>query len=113
LTNFPAGKLDRRIRIMRSSETVNALNEPVLTWGVLADVAAGKKDVSDGEKLRAKEMNASITTRFHIRWSAKVSDVDARDRILFDGREFDIVAVKEIDRRVGLEITAAARAERV
>jgi SPP1 family predicted phage head-tail adaptor len=110
---FQAGKLDRRLKIMRSTETVNNLNEPVLTWGVLADVAAGKRDVSDGERLRAKEMNASITTRFHIRWSRKVSDVDARDRVLFDGREYDIAAVKELGRRVGLEITAAARAERV
>lgn len=31
--------------------------------------------------------------------------------LTFDGRTFDIVGIKEIGRREGIEITAAARAE--
>lgn len=111
--DLTSGELDRRIQIMRGTETVNGLNEPVVTWAVLSEVWAGKADVSDGERLRAKEINATITTRFHIRWSQKVRDVDARDRVRFDGFEYDIMAVKEIGRRKGIEISAAARAERV
>ncbi len=38
-----------------------------------------------------------------------MSDIDPKDRVRFEGRVYDIVGVKEIGRREGLEITAVAR----
>jgi len=106
-----AGRLDRRITIMRASLSANALNEQEETWLDIATVWASKEDISDSERIRAQEVSAEITTRFQIRHSSAVADVNPKDRVRFDGRVFDIYGVKEIPYRAGLEITATARAD--
>lgn len=106
-----AGELNRRITIERATFTTNALNEKVPSWTTLATVWASKKDVSDSERIAAAEVRASITTRFQIRLSDIVADLNAKDRISFQGRIYEIFAVKEIWRNTGLEITAAARVD--
>jgi len=106
-----AGRLDRRIAIQRASFSTNALNEKVATWPTVATVWASAMPVSDGERLRTGETISDRMMRFQIRYSAAVADVDPRDRVLFDGRVYDISGVKEIGRREGLEITATARGE--
>lgn len=106
-----AGKMDRRIDLLRATYAVNDANESIATWGVLASRAAKADAVSDGEKFRAAEMGASLSMRFMVRWSSDIADLDPTDRVLYDGRTYDIVAVKEIGRREYFEITAATRAE--
>ena len=111
---LPAGNLDRRIRLERATITQNALNEDIPTWGELATVWTSKLDVSDGERLAAAEVAAVISTRFRIRWSSLVASLNPKDRVVYPtsgGRIYDIVAVKEIGRREGLEISAMARAD--
>ncbi|WP_075216157.1 phage head closure protein [Mongoliimonas terrestris] len=108
-----ASGLDRRIVIQRATTAPDAMNEPIQTWSKLASVLAAKEDIRDSERYSAGAVVAKITTRFRIRWSTTVADVSPTDRILFDGRVFDIVGTKEIGRREGVEITASARAERV
>jgi SPP1 family predicted phage head-tail adaptor len=105
-----AGNLDRRITILRASVTgTDDAGHPVRTWTPLATVWAEKRDVSDGERWRAQEVAAHVTTRFRIRWGLGVT---TQDRVLHDGREYEIVGPpKEIGRREGQEITAAARGE--
>lgn len=104
-----AGGLDRRIVIERVSVTYDEFNAPVEQWSTLATVWASKVDVKDGERFRADAVSSEITTRFRIRYSTTVADVSPRDRISYDGRLYDIVAVKEVGRREGIEITASAR----
>jgi len=106
-----AGELDRRITIQTAHTTPNELNEPVETWVKLTTVWAKKTDVSDRERISAAEVSAEITTRFLIRWSNRVSQVSPKDRILFDGKIYDIFSVKEVGRREGIEISAAAKAD--
>lgn len=106
-----AGPLDRRITLQRATTTTNSLNEPVKTWADIATVWAAKLEVRDSERQRAAETAAVIDTRFQIRWSSTVSDVDAADRVVFGGRVFNIVGVKEIGRREGLELSCQARSE--
>jgi SPP1 family predicted phage head-tail adaptor len=107
-----AGKLDRRIAIQRAAMTVNAFNEPVANWADLVTLWAGRRDVSAAERYRAQEVGAEITTRFTIRWSSLAASIDPRDRILFEGRLYDITAVRDIGRRAWREIDAVARADR-
>lgn len=109
-----AGKLDRRIALQRYMETRDDFNNPVLTWAALATVSASKEDIRDSERMAAQETGSEITTRFQIRWSTAVADLNTKDRLEFpidSGRYFNIVAVKEIGRREGIEISAAARAD--
>lgn len=106
-----AGLLDRRVSIERASVTVDAFGAEVPTWRPLATVWAAKEDVRDSERFAAAEVSAEITTRFRLRWSHRVADLTPRDRVNHNGRIYQIVAVKEIPRRQGIEITATARAD--
>ena len=106
-----AGKLDRRIRLERIVATRDELNSPVEQWLELATVWASKLDVRDSERFASAGVGAEIGTRFQIRHSKAVADLNPKDRLVFDGRAYDIVGVKEIGRREGLEISALARAD--
>jgi SPP1 family predicted phage head-tail adaptor len=103
-----AGKLDRRITVERATTTTDAYGGEVATWVPLGTVWAAVEPISDGERFRAAEVAAQVTTRFRIRWGLGVT---VEDRVVYDGRTYGIVGVKEIGRREGQEITAAARAE--
>lgn len=106
------GDRDRRIVILRASTVQDpGTGEQVETWAPLDTVWAAKKDVSDGERMKAAEVSAEISTRFTIRWSSAVSSVNPKDRVQYDGRTYDIYSVKEIGRQEGLEITGTARAD--
>jgi SPP1 family predicted phage head-tail adaptor len=106
-----AGRLDRRISILRATGAADSFNEQVETWGTLAVVWAHAAPVQDAERQRAGETLASKSYRFTIRYSSDVADIDPRDRVVFDGRTYDVSGIKELGRREGLEITATARAE--
>ena len=106
-----AGAMDRRITLERFTATRDEYNEPVQTWATLATRWASYEPLSDGERFRASETAANASARFVIRWSTDVADLNPKDRLVFEGTTFDIVHVKEVGRRKGLEITAAARAD--
>jgi SPP1 family predicted phage head-tail adaptor len=107
----PAGKRDRRILILRATTSPDAYNEPIETWSTLVSLWAEYKPLSDGERYRAGEMNASIMARFSILHATVNRTIDPRDRIQFDGRTWDITGVKAVDRNNGIEISATARAD--
>jgi SPP1 family predicted phage head-tail adaptor len=106
-----AGELDRRITIRRVAVTYNAFNEAVESWFDHATVWAQVTAVSAAEAVRAQEIGAEISLRFTLRWSAMAADIDPRDRILFDGREYNITAVRDVGRRAWREIEAVARSD--
>lgn len=106
-----AGKLDRKIRLERATTTRDALGAPVQSWTTLAIVWAAYEPLRDSERYAADQVGATATARFRIRHSATVADLGPLDRLVFEGRTYDIHAVKEVQRRKGLEITAAARGE--
>lgn len=102
-----AGPMDRRITIERYGVTYNDDNEPVSAWTELAKRWASKQDVSDGEKIRAAEVGATVTTRFQLRWDSVTETITATDRLVYDGQVYEIEGTKEINRREGIEITAS------
>lgn len=107
-----AGKFDRRISLQRATSTDDGFTSAgSVSWNTLAEVWAQVMPVSDGERWRASQLSAVVTHRFKIRYSAAVSSLNGKDRLLFDGQEFDISGVKEIGRKKELEITASARAD--
>lgn len=106
-----AGKRDRRVTLERYGETRDEWNNPIMGWTTLSRVWASKTDASDTERLRAAEVGSTLTTRFVIRWSKKVSDLNTKDRLTCEGIEYGIIGVKALGRREYLEITAAARSD--
>lgn len=106
-----AGKLDRKIVIQRFTSTLDSYNEPVLSWSTLATRSASYQPISDGERFRAGETAAAASARFVIRYSSAVSTLNPKDRLTFDGDTWQILHVKEVGRREGLEISATVRAD--
>jgi head-tail adaptor len=105
-----AGKMDRRLRIERATYVEGGL-QTELAWSTLVTVWAEKLEISDGERSRQSGQEAAATTRFRIRWSAAVAVLNPKDRVVCEGRTYDVVGVKELGRREGLEITAMRRAD--
>lgn len=105
-----AGRLDRRIQFRRAATDDDgfAQTEDFADHGT--PVWARKADISDGERWRAGEVQAHVTTRFVVRWSSFTSDITPKDRLVCDGLSYDIFGIKEgSGRRQWIEITAAAR----
>jgi len=109
-----AGDLDRRVQFRRS----RLVDDGVSKSPVFADhgtpVWAKKRDLSDGERWRASEVQANVTTRFVVRWSGFTAGLTPKDRLVCEGRDYEITGIKEIEgRRTWLEITTAARIDKV
>jgi SPP1 family predicted phage head-tail adaptor len=111
LANLPAGKRDRRIALQQAVIAYDVLNNPTSTWSTVATVWAERMDLSDRELVAAREVGAEMTTRFRAPWSNAVSGINPKDRLTCEGNTYEIVNVKEIGRREGIEITAVFRTD--
>ena len=107
-----AGNLDRLVQFQRATLTDDGFSM-VETWADHGDpVWAKKTDLSDGERMRATEVSASITTRFLVRWSDFTYGLTPKDRLISESRTYNIFGIKEgTGRRQWLEVTAAARVD--
>lgn len=106
-----AGLLDRRITIQGKAITQSDSGEEVVAWTDVATVWAEKVEIRGLERFSIKQIVGHSVKTFRIRWSNNVSEITDEHRILFDGRVFDITDVREIDRRVGIEIDCYAPGE--
>jgi SPP1 family predicted phage head-tail adaptor len=106
-----AGFLDRRVVIERAALVTDDFGQDIETWQPIATVWASKADIRDAERVAAQQVGATVTTRFQMRWSSRVRDISPRDRVVHAGDVYQVVAVKELGRREGLEVTATAEAD--
>lgn len=106
-----AGKLDRRLTIRRYMETGrDAMNAPVHAWADVVTVWAQQRPQRGSERFAAAQLSGTAVMTFHIRYRA---DVTVKDRLVYEGREYEIVAPpREIGRRVVTEIDAVARSDK-
>jgi SPP1 family predicted phage head-tail adaptor len=102
-----AGKLDRRITIQRATKAPNGFNEPVETWGDLATIWAQQRPNRGAERSSAQEINGQAVMTFHIRHRA---DLRVTDRVVYEGRIWNVLDVREVGRRVVTEIDVVAEA---
>lgn len=102
------GSRKERIMIQRATITDNEFNEPVETWDDLATVWAKRMDASAGESYRAQEVGAQITMRFTVLRTSTTASLTPKDRIVYEGRTFNITAVREVKRNRWMEIDAVA-----
>lgn len=106
------GKLDRRVQFRRATMVDDGFGQVEKWQDHGSPQWASKKDVSDGERFRASEVAASITTRFVVRYSAFTRDLTPKDRLVCEGLEYNITGIKEAKgRRQWLELTCAARVD--
>lgn len=105
-----AGNLDRLVQFHRYSETDDGYG-PDEKWAEHGSpIWASKKDVSDGERMAAGWIEATVVSRFLVRWSAFTAALTPKDRLVCGGLAYEIIGIKEGDgRRRWLEITATGR----
>jgi SPP1 family predicted phage head-tail adaptor len=107
-----SGELDRSIVIQARTETGrDAMNAPIFTWAKIhiADTIPAAIETAGGsERFFGQQLIAKTDKVFRIRYR---SDVGPLNRIVYDGRDWDINATHELGRRDGLLIAATARAE--
>lgn len=104
-----AAILNRVITLQRVTISRNGLGEGVETWATLATRKAARADVSAAEAFRAQEVGAQLGTRFTVRYSGTLASLNPRDRLLFDGRTYNITGVREKQRGRWIEIDAICR----
>ncbi len=104
-----AGKLDRRLTILRLQETGrNELNEAIMEWVAVAMVWGQQRPNRGDERFEAQQLTGSATMTFHIRYRR---DLTIEDRISYDRRTWDIRDIRELGRRVVSEFDCVARAD--
>jgi SPP1 family predicted phage head-tail adaptor len=90
------GKSDRRITIQRATETTNGYGEKVATWATLITVWAELQKTSGAkEAIANRQDTAAKQLVFKIRSSTDSRGVTTKDRLVYDGKYFDITGIEE------------------
>lgn len=84
-----SGTLRHRIAIQTNTPTQDSYGEPVTSWATVATVWAAVEMLSGRELFVAQQAQSEATVRFRIRRR----DVDARQRVSWDGRTFGVESV--------------------
>lgn len=106
------GRLNKRITVRRASApTRNAMNEPVEVWTAFGKFWAEQIDQRLTESWKAGQTAAQVERVWRVRWHARTATISPSDRLVCDGREFQIIGVTEVGRRVGIEIVGIAYSE--
>jgi SPP1 family predicted phage head-tail adaptor len=97
-----SGNLDRVIQIQRPTTGLDLYGVPVMAWALVATMRAQKLEnaTSDREGVRGDTTDNVIT--FRMRW---IDGVTLENRVTYQDQPFKIMTIKEIGRRVGLDIT--------
>lgn len=112
MIGLAAGDLDRRITIMRAEDADDGFASVRGELKPIGQRWAKKTDINDGERIRAAQNGQEVSSRFLVRHDVLTATITGKDMIVCEGRSYEIVATKEYGgRRVGIEITATARAD--
>lgn len=100
-----AGKLTSTITIERASTTVDAYGVPQETWTTFATVRAQVITSTTEEFMRTFGASSEAAIVFRVRFLAGLT---LADRITFKGRAYNLVEIKELGRRAGLDLRCTA-----
>lgn len=111
-----AGLMDRRIQIQSKTISQNDSGEEVEVWANMASTPDGmvwaELRYNAGRESFSADQRIGVTpATFRIRWSDELKGTTSEYRLIYDGRIYEIVDVREIGRREGIEIDALTRNE--
>lgn len=99
MENFPAGKLDRRIEVIRCTETRDEAGDVVQTWDPPAEHYhrwANKRDSSGRESSAGQQVVRDIDTTWILRWDSQSRMIAPETfRFMWRGTVYEIVGVNE------------------
>jgi SPP1 family predicted phage head-tail adaptor len=101
-----AGKMDRTVTIESLTDALDEFGNPIPAWTPLSTVRAQIVQASTDQFIRDYGASAETVIVFRIRW---LDGVTADCRIQYNNNPHDIIELKEIGRRRGLEIRCKGR----
>lgn len=96
-----AGTLDRTIVIQRAANASTDTGAVSATWSTFATLRAQLVQSSVEEFQRAVGASTETAVIFRTRWC---DGITLADRVSYSGATFNLVEIKEIGRRSGLEL---------
>lgn len=104
-----AGDLDRSVTIQSATSAQDAVGQPIQTWSdVATGIAAKVSPMRGAETFNNSQPIGYMTATFRIRYRTGIT---VENRVVYNGRNWDILDVRELGRREGIEIDARTRAE--
>ncbi len=103
-----AGKLDRWVTIQQASTVIEAAGDETLTWSTFVEVWGGIVYKPGNEQSVQGIEAPSRPITFRIRY---VSGVTGAMRLNIEGVIYNILDVREVGRRAGLDIEAIAQGQ--
>src|SRR5690554_538276 len=104
-----AGKLDRRMKLRRKTETIDDFGQPIDCLNDIATVWAKWVRAKGADRWTAQQVVDTAAGHFEIRY---LSDITPEDEIEFDDNQYDIIGQpEEIGRRQGWKIYVSRRVE--
>lgn len=91
-----AGSLRHRITIVGGPDTQNSYGEPIPSGAVVAQVRANVRPLEGREQFSGQQFLGEITHEIETRY---VPGIKPKMRVLFEGRELDILAAPNVDER--------------
>lgn len=89
-----AGALDKPIEIQRAVKAQDTAGEVIITWQRLANEWASVESVDQSENYSADRVLSFKLKWFTIRW---VSWLGSENRIVYDGDNYDILSIAEME----------------
>lgn len=103
-----AGDLDRRVQFLRALLVDDGYQTRPGAYEPHGNrIWAARRFISDRERYAASTVGVDSVVRFTVRYSLFTAAIQHTDRLVCDGRTYAITGIKDIGRRVWIEITAA------
>lgn len=106
-----AGKRNRKVLVERGTSTQDEYGSPVTTWATLWGGWASWRRAGARETLAAAEVGATVTDVFDLPYTPTSKDITPEDRLIYDGKTYDIAEAAEIGFHEGVTVKASARVE--
>lgn len=101
-----AGQRNRMIAFQKATVTEDAYGGEQSAWSDYATTFAEVRFGTGQERREAAQEQAGQSATFIVAWSPALADVKLRDRITFDGGNWDITSVAPVGLNKELHFTA-------
>jgi SPP1 family predicted phage head-tail adaptor len=97
-----AGNLDRAIELQNRSTGLDLYGTPIDVWTTFATMRAQLLNNTTDNQQGQRGETSNAVLAFRMRY---VDGVTLENRLTFQGRQFEIIIVSEIGRRIGMDLT--------
>lgn len=106
-----AGRRDRLIEIQASYVVRDDAGEQIVVWATTASEWAEKVENHGAERFAAQQLAGAAVRSFRFLWNDATKTITVLDRIMYEGRPFDILDVREIGYHEGIEVDCKTAGE--